>query len=176
MRTGNVLITIASLLMLGACATPKPIPTVDYVDIDRFMGDWYVIAHIPAWIERDAYNAVESYERVDQETIQTTYTFRKGGFDGEKKVMRPVGAIKNTATNAEWDMQFIWPIRAEYLITYLDKDYATTIVSRSKRDYVWIMAREPKIPEEDYRKLVNIVREQGYDVDELRKVPQRWGI
>lgn len=33
--------------------------TVDYVDLDRFMGEWYVIAHIPAWLEKHAYDEIE---------------------------------------------------------------------------------------------------------------------
>ena len=33
--------------------------TVDYVDIERFMGDWYVIANIPTFIEKGATNAIE---------------------------------------------------------------------------------------------------------------------
>ena len=160
--------------LIGGCATTRPMDTVEQVDIDRFMGDWFVIAHIPAFVEADAYNAVESYERVDKNTIQTTYTFREGGFDGEKEVMKPVGTIRNTDTNADWGMQFIWPIQAEYLITYIDEDYSTTVVSRSKRDYVWIMAREPQIPDAEYEKLVDIVEAQGYDMSELRKVPQQW--
>ena len=28
--------------------------TVDYVDLERFMGDWYVIANIPTFIEKGA--------------------------------------------------------------------------------------------------------------------------
>ena len=32
--------------------------TVDYVDLERFMGDWYVIANIPTFIEKGAVNAV----------------------------------------------------------------------------------------------------------------------
>ena len=32
--------------------------TVDYVDLKRYMGDWYVIANIPTIIEKNATNAV----------------------------------------------------------------------------------------------------------------------
>lgn len=127
MRTGFVLLFLAPLLVISGCATTRSMPTVEYVSIDRFMDDWFVIAHIPAWIERDAYNAVESCERVDTDTIQTTYTFREGAFDGDREVMRPVGTIRNTETNAEWGTQFIWPIEAEYLITYVDQDDSTTM-------------------------------------------------
>ena len=41
-----------------------------YVDLDRFMGDWYVIANIPTAIETEAYNAIESYRLDDDGTIK----------------------------------------------------------------------------------------------------------
>lgn len=68
-------------------------------------------------------------------------------------------------------MQFVWPIKAEYRILFVDEDYATTIIGRSKRDYVWIMARSPDISESDYRTLVSIIEAEGYDVEKLRRVP-----
>ena len=48
-------------------------PVVDYVDLERFMGDWYVIATIPTFLEKDAYNPVETYKRDDDGTIATTF-------------------------------------------------------------------------------------------------------
>lgn len=47
-------------LVLSSCSSPAPIRTESSVDLDRFMGDWYVIANIPSFIETNAYNAVES--------------------------------------------------------------------------------------------------------------------
>lgn len=149
--------------------------TVDYVDLDRFMGDWYVIAHIPARVERDAYNAVESYQLVENGTIETTYRFNDGGYDGPEKIMTPRGYVRDTETNAEWGMQFVWPITAEYLIIYLDQDYSRTIIGRSKRDYAWIMAREPSIAEPDYQELVRFIEDKGYDTSQLRRIPQHAG-
>jgi apolipoprotein D and lipocalin family protein len=66
-------------------------------------------------------------------------------------------------------MQFIWPIRADYRIVYLDDDYQQTIIGRNNRDYVWIMARTPTISQEDYSNLVTLVGALGYDLDALRK-------
>jgi apolipoprotein D and lipocalin family protein len=71
-------------------------------------------------------------------------------------------------------MQFIWPIKADYRIVYLDPEYSKTIIGRQKRDFVWIMARKPEIPESEYQELVSVVESLGYDVGKLRKVPQRW--
>ncbi len=78
--------------------------------------------------------------------------------------------IENTG-NALWGMQFIWPIKAEYRITYLSSDYAQTIIARNARDYVWIMARTPQISDADYANLTKIVADYGYDIKKLRKVP-----
>ncbi len=71
-------------------------------------------------------------------------------------------------------MQFIWPIRAEYRVAYLDSQYRHTIIARTARDYVWIMARTPSVSDEDYRTLVAKVAAIGYDSKRLRRVPQRW--
>jgi apolipoprotein D and lipocalin family protein len=50
-------------------------------------------------------------------------------------------------------------------------EYEQTIIGRTKRDYVWIMARKPSIPEEDYKRLVTFLEEQGYESGKLRRVP-----
>ena len=165
-------------LLLGgfamtACSSEPAIPHVAHVDVDRFMGDWYVIASIPTFLERDAYDAVESYARRPDGRIQTTFTYRRGGFDGKLRTMHPIGTVRDEGDGAIWGMQFIWPIKAEYVIAYLDADYRTTIVARSKRDYVWIMARTSTLSDDEYGALVERVRALGYDTAKLRKVPQR---
>lgn len=159
---------------LAGCASNAPIPPVAKVDLKRFMGDWYVIAAIPSFPERNAYNAVESYSLGTDGRIQTTFRYREGSFDGEAKTMRPVGTVVEGTNNAIWGMQFIWPIKAEYIIADLDADYRNVIVARSKRDYVWIMARTPQISDALYETLKSRVAGMGYDIAQLRKVPQQW--
>lgn len=171
-----LLVCTALFTSLFGCQTipTRPIQTADYVDLKRFMGDWYVIASIPTFIEKDAYNAVESYRLVGERRVETTFKFHKGGFDGELKSYHPTGFVKDTQSNAVWGMRFIWPFKADYRVLYVDDDYSTTVIGRRKRDYVWIMARSPRIPEQKYEQLVALVAEQGYDPARLRKVPQRW--
>ena len=144
-------------------------PVVDYVDLDRFMGDWYVIATIPTFLEKDAYNPVETYKRDDDGTIATTFTFNKGSLDGPTKVFRPRGFVMDETTNAIWGMQFVWPIKADYRIVYLDDNYQQTIIGRNNRDYVWIMARSSTIPEADYIALLAKINSLGYDIDAVQK-------
>lgn len=161
--------------VLSGCATEMTeLKTVDYVDLDRFMGDWYVIANIPTFLEKGAHNAVENYAMNDDGTIATTFTFRQDSFDGEEKEHNPKGFITDTETNAIWGMRFVWPIKADYRVIYLDDDYGATIIGRNKRDYVWIMAREPQLSDDEYQQLVDVVAAAGYDLAKLERVPQQW--
>jgi apolipoprotein D and lipocalin family protein len=171
---GNLLTLSGVLLLAGCQASRPPMETVDYVDLPRFMGDWYVIANIPTFLEKDAHNAVESYRLDSDGTIATTFTFRKGGFDGPAKEYHPRGFIRDTATNAEWGMQFVWPFKGDYRIIYLDEDYSVTIIGRNKRDYVWLMARTPTLPEQKYQEAVQVIADAGYDISMLQRVPQQW--
>jgi len=171
----NILAAIAALTLAGCSSVPRPpVPTVAHVDLERFMGDWYVIACIPTYIERDAWNAVESYRLDADGTIATTFTFRQGGFDGPGKRYTPRGFVVDRGSNAVWGMQFVWPIKADYRIAYLSADYGETIIAREERDYVWIMARAPSLADDEYAQLVERVDAMGYDTTKLRKVPQRW--
>lgn len=166
--------SIVAALGLVACASEPPLETVEYVDLERFMGDWYVIANIPTFLEKGAHNAVETYRLDDDGTIETTFVFRKDAVDGKRKEFNPRAWVTNTDTNAVWGMQFLWPVKADYRIVFLDDNYTKTIIARNKRDFVWVMARTPQISASDYEDMVLRIRDMGYDVSKLRRVPQEW--
>ncbi len=162
------------LALVTGCSSYPPIRTESSVDIQRFMGDWYVIANIPTWIEKGAHNAIESYQLNEDGSVATTFSFYKDGFDGKKKIYHPTGFITDQTSNAIWGMQFIWPFKSDFRIVYVSPDYSKTIIGRIKRDYVWIMAREPQISDAEYDELVQLIAQQGYDVSKMQKVPQQW--
>ena len=176
-KTMNRILLLAfSFLVFNGCqsnAQREPIASVAHVDLQRFMGDWYVLASIPTFIEKEAFNAIESYRLAPDGTIETTFTFNKGAMDGPAKRYTPRGFVRDTSSNAIWGMQFVWPVKAEYLIAYLNGDYTQTIIARNKRDYVWILTRTPSVPKSEYDALVERTRQMGYDVTLLRRVPQK---
>lgn len=165
---------LAAAILCGCAAKGPEMKTVDHVDIDRFMGPWYVIANIPTFLEKGAHNAVETYSLNDDGTIATNFTYRKGSFNGKVKEYNPKGFILDGGSNALWGMRFVWPIKADYRIVYLDDDYSMTVIGRQSRDFVWIMARTPTISDIDYDKLASFVESIGYDRSKLELVPQQW--
>lgn len=176
MRPATRMLPLLLLAGLAGCAGPgqKPISVVGHVDLERFMGDWYVVANIPTYLERDAYNAVESYRLEHADRVATTFTFRKGGFDGPRKSYRATGFVLDRDSNAVWGMQFLWPFRADYRIIHLDEGYRLTIIGREQRDYAWVMSRTPELTAADWLRVVDLLRAQGYDTAALQRVPQRW--
>lgn len=167
---------VVGMTLVGGCQLASnlpPIRTAESIDLNRFAGDWFVIANIPTFIETDAYNAVESYAEPVNGRVATTFTFNKGGFEGERKTYQPTAFVREGSGNAVWGMQFVWPIKAEYRVVYIDPEYQFTIIGRTKRDYVWLMARQPVIAEDDYKRLLSIIEQEGYDLDKLRLVPQQ---
>lgn len=135
----TVLLAAALLttLFVASCAVSPnvKIRPVSQVDLQRFVGDWYVIGNIPTRPERNAFNAVESYTLQADGRIATRFRYREGAFDGKLKTMYPIATVVPGTNNAVWGMQFVWPIKAEYVIVDIDSNYQLAIIGRSDRDY-----------------------------------------
>lgn len=169
-------IAMASVAV-GGCATTSsdqspPLTLASHVDLQKFMGDWYVIANIPTVFEKGAHNAKDHYELAADGSIPTTFTYNADAPDGPLKHYESRGYVLDTASNAVWGQQYVWPIKADYRISYVSDDYRLAVITREKRDHVWIMARSPSISETDFNRLVTFVGSQGYDPATLQRVPQ----
>ncbi len=171
---------IASLLLTG-CASGRPdLAALDReIDVEGFMGAWYVLAFIPIdfpfFSEAGAHDAVEHYALDEDGGIDITYTFRDGSFDAEPTVMKQSGRVHDEERGTEWRVQLVWPFESAYLIAWVDEDYEHAIVGVPSRRFVWVMARRPQVSDARWRQLYERVSELGYDSDLLRRVPHRTG-
>jgi len=171
----TLLLAIGLLTMLNGAEKQQDQILVEYVDIERFMGDWFVIANIPTLFEKGAVNAIENYTwNSEKEIIEVSFDYRKGSPDGKPKHMTQKGFIYNTETNAEWRVQPLWPLKLGYLIIDLADDYSYTVIGVPNRKYLWIMARDSTLPNDIYQTILEKVKKQGYDLDQIQMVPQVW--
>jgi apolipoprotein D and lipocalin family protein len=174
-RTARVVLApLFAALLTMACASHPPLATVDRVDLDRYMGDWYVLANIPTPPEKGAVNAIESYERRDDGDVDITFTFYKKSLDGKFKEMNARGFVEQGSNGARWKVQFIWPLRFPFYVMELDPDYMYTVIGLPSRDYLWIMSRTPSLPDSTMESLYNRVAAAGYDTTRIKTVPQIW--
>ncbi len=140
------------------------------VDIDLFMGKWYVHGYTPTSLDPDAYDATETYELGDDGKILTTYRFRKSATAEKWKVYHPKGWVVNEETGSEWRMRFFGLFTAPYYILYVDHEHAETVVGHPDKDMAWIMTRSSEIAEADYERLKQELVERAYDLAKLQRV------
>lgn len=140
-----------------------------FVDLDRFMGLWYVHGYTPTPLDPNAFKPTEEYELMDDGRIQTTYRFRADHPYGQEKVFRPVARVFDTATNAEWRMRFFGVVNTPYLILFVNEDYTETVIGHPDRDLAWIMTRDAEIDEDRYRALVSELTDRNFDMSEFKR-------
>ena len=161
--------------MSGCASSKPPLPTPDQVDLERFMGAWFVHGYTPILVDKEAHNAVEHYYLNEKGNVETTYQFRDGAFNGELKTFTPKGfPEEDDPSDARWKMQFIWPFKADYVILYVSDDYQSTIIAHPNRKYAWIMDRSPEIDDSTYESLLKKLEAVDYDPSVIQRLPQDW--
>jgi apolipoprotein D and lipocalin family protein len=160
-------------LALWSCATSEePLKKVSSVDIQKFMGRWYVIANIPTFVEKGAHNAVETYTwNEKKQRIDIDFRFNKDSPHGEEKTY-PQKAWVYSESGNEWRVQPLWPLKFSYLVIDLAPDYSWTVIGVPSRSYVWIMARNKTLDQSTYQGILERLKSQKYNVQKIQLVPQ----
>lgn len=166
---------IIALLAAGGCTSmSKPLQTASNVDLHRYMGDWYVIANIPYFAEKDCFDSIESYALRPDGDIDNWFTCRKKSFDAPmKRKATALAKVEDKQTNATWSVHFFKIISVKYLILAVDPTYKWAAVGHPSRNYGWVLARTKTLPESTYQDILRRMGEQGYDVTRFQKVPQQ---
>lgn len=172
MKPAATLLLVVISALLSACSS-IPLKTVEHVDLDRFMGPWYVVGTIPWVVEKNNVGTMDIYEPRKDGKIDIRYVFHKKSLDAPRQEWKAVGRVVNTKSNAEWAVQFIWPFQAPYLVIDLSPDYQQTVIGHPSRKLVWIMSRQPTIPESDYARTLTKLAGMGFDPKSIVRVPQR---
>jgi apolipoprotein D and lipocalin family protein len=161
---------------MTGCATPKPpLPTPEKVDLEKFMGTWFVHGYTPILVDKRAHNAVEHYYLNAENEVETTYRFRDGSFSGELKTFTPTGFPRpEDPSGARWQMQFIWPFKADYVIIHVSEDYQTTLIGHPNRKYAWIMDRSTEMEDAVYEQMIAKLEAAGYDRSIIQRLPHDW--
>lgn len=147
-------------------------PIVPYVDVDRFSGDWHVIALIPTSFEKGAEDGIENYSFDEEGNIRVEYTFKKGRTELKERVMYQKGWIIDKKSNAEWKVQPLWPLKLPYYIMELDEDYTYTVIGTNNYKYLWIMARTAKMDQTLLNEVIDGMVERGFDREKIIMMKQ----
>lgn len=163
------------LINIGCTTTEESLKTVESVDLQRFMGDWYVLAGRFTFLEKDVNNALERYSwNPEEDRIDVDFTYNKGSLTGSKIALPQKAWVFNKTTKAHWKVSPFWPLKFDYLIVALDEHYAWTAIGVPDQKYLWIMARDWKNPQPTIDAAVKRLKEFGYNTNNMVTVPHQW--
>jgi apolipoprotein D and lipocalin family protein len=166
---------IPTLLFYTAIAAyaQAPLQTVERVDLDRYLGQWFEIASYPAWFARNCTGVTAEYSRRDDGGITVVNRCFKGSLDGKLKQAKGRARVADTETNAKLKVSFFGPFWGNYWIIDLDPDYRWAVVGEPKRKYLWILSRTPTLDQETLDGILERLSDASYDTGKLQWTPQR---
>ncbi|XP_051149127.1 temperature-induced lipocalin-1-like [Andrographis paniculata] len=151
---------------------------VKNLDVAKYMGRWYEIASFPSIFQPKSYaNTRATYSLNPNGTI----TVLNESWNNGKSVSIQGIAFKADPKSDEAKLKVrffvppflpIIPVTGDYWILFVDVNYQHALVGHPSRNYLWILNREPKLDEKIYNELVEMAKEQKYDVSRLHLTPQ----
>ena len=186
-RSGRPWAALLLMALLGACASVRedelppfddeeeaPLKAVPYVDMDRYMGRWYMIANIPYFAEAGNVAVYVEYAKRADGLYDDKYTARES-FDDPPFVKNGMIEVTNPMTNAEGRITFLPPIWQDFAVVFLDEDYRYSVIAHPSRNYAWIFARAPRMSDSVYQQALATLADNGFDIARILKIPHQRG-
>jgi apolipoprotein D and lipocalin family protein len=170
-----IIITTLITLTLGALSqnvmaetvTPALQP-VQYVELNRYVGLWYEIAHYPSKYQEGCQNSVVRFSLRDNGEIDVLNSCRDKR-EGALHHADGRGWVTDTSNNARLKVSYFWPFRKEYVIIDQGTEYEYSVICTVDRKNIWIIARTPIINSNVFERIVTNIEKQGFHRDNLIK-------
>lgn len=165
----NIIILVCIMLGLGSCRADNSNQkidnsTIETLDVARFMGKWYEIARYDHRFEKDMTNVSATYTLLDNGRIEV---LNAGYKNGEYKEIKGKAKQPNPDDPGKLKVAFFLWFYSDYYILDIAPDYSHVIIDSSTDKYLWIMSREPVLPDNILSELIEKIRQRGYDTDRL---------
>lgn len=146
--------------------------TVEYVDLSRYLGDWYEVASIPQSFSKGCFCTRARYGLRDDAKISVYNTCNKGSISGDLSEANGVARVSDTKTNAKLRVSFFWPFSGDYWIIGLDQDYRYAVVSNRTGTTLWILSRTPVLDSTLLTEALTTATNNGIDITKLHYTEQ----
>jgi apolipoprotein D and lipocalin family protein len=172
LKSGLEILLWSLLTSLSVSAQALPNEPVTRLDLNRYVGTWHEIAHLPLYFQRQCVdNITATYTRQVDGTIGVHNACRtkNGSMDVADGIARktdgPAGAlqVRFAPSWLGW-LPFVW---ADYWVVDLDSDYQWVVVGSPSRKYLWVLSRAPAMSRVLFEQLRRRAAERGYPVDKL---------
>jgi apolipoprotein D and lipocalin family protein len=161
---------VLCLLLFGLCGCaqiPKGVVAVEGFDVQRYLGTWYEIARLDHSFERGLINITATYRLNEDGSLRVV----NRGFDyklNRWKEAEGLGYFVSRSDIGRLRVSFFGPFYGGYNILEIDEhNYSYALVCGNSRSYLWILAREPELPERVMNSITQKAKDLGFDTDAL---------
>lgn len=158
---------LAGLVLSGCARLPEGVSPVVGFDLERYLGTWYEIARLDHSFERGLSRVTATYSRKDDGSVRVV----NRGYSAAKKSWQTAEgrALFVGGTDiGHLKVSFFGPFYGAYVIVELDRqDYQYALVCGPNRQYLWVLARQPRLDEQTMARLTGRAAELGFPVEQL---------
>ena len=173
------LLVCSTLFNAIICADPSnnsELEVVDDVNLTRYLGLWYEIAHIPVWFQKGcASGATAEYSLLKDGVVNVVNRC----CTEKSKVKEAKGRawVVDKKNPAKLQVSFVsllglWLFKGDYWIIDLDPDYQYAVVGHPSRDIGWILSRTPTLSEKVLQGIAQRLTANGYDFSRFKMTNQ----
>jgi apolipoprotein D and lipocalin family protein len=175
MMTYPRLCRIALVLLFAGLAScmlrpTTPLPTVESVDLTRYMGEWYEIALLPNRFQSMCVADTRASYRLDGDVVRVRNRCRNA--DGGIEEAVGIAKVVEGSRNAKLRVSFFRPFYGDYWILALDPDYRWALIGEPSRKYSWVLSRTPSLDDASLQAALDKAAALGFDREAFRRTPQ----
>lgn len=155
------------LWLTGCTGIPDGVEPVRGFELEHYLGRWHEIARLDHSFERGLTDVTATYARRSDGGVDVL----NRGFDpakGEWRAANGRAYFLGDASVASLKVTFFWPFYGGYHVIALDRaHYRYALVAGPSRDYLWILAREPRLSKAVMSELIAVAQANGFDTKAL---------
>jgi len=137
---------------------------VPHVDLKKYLGKWFEIAHLPARFQEGCDDTTATYTLSEDGSISVLNECIK---NGKAKQAKGKAKVVDKNSGAKLKVTFFWPFYGDYWIINLGKDYDYAVVGTPNRNYLWVLSRAPQMDDKLFSQLIESVKSRGFNVSNL---------
>ena len=162
----KLMILLSTLLLTACLGMPKQVQPVNNFQLERYLGTWYEIARLDHSFERGLSHVSANYSRLPNGQVRVL----NRGYSEQKKTWKQAegkASFVQTPDIGHLKVSFFGPFYSSYVITDLDDAYQYALISGYNHSYLWILARQPQIPDAVKQRLIAKAQSLGFDTRQL---------
>ncbi len=158
---------LLALLLTGCVTMPENVKPAENFMVERYLGKWYEIARLDHSFERGLTSVTADYGLRPDGGVRV---LNRGYSTKENKWKEAEGKayFVNRPDQGFLKVSFFGPFYGSYVVFELDQiNYQYALVCGPDKSYLWLLSRNPKIPEDLKNRLIAKAAALGFDTGKL---------